>query len=429
MHFSAYQENKLLCFDVVMDYKFILHTRRGELVRKLQKNTVSLFMNGISSIYEHVKKHNKVKRNLLKEFQKSLANISIWSCEMIRNEHQRFQSIYSSFDTNVHKIFSLQRQLHHSNHQPQIDCADFLHQCYLNIARSVWKQPFLMYDIDVDKLTVQKNKLKIEKIILDCIKDTFDHFVTLDDDENENENIIDNDCDILQNNVVPIKTPLKNDNDENNILDTTEYEQQSNIDFDTENEQFQKEGVSEYTESECSISDSFDRSQDADEDKDKDADEDKDADADEYEDEYDTHIDIDGDETLKEHKIYIHKNDNDKDEEDDDEDDEYEDEKDNEEAYDIHDMDVFNEILQDENNNTNTKDLNEIDLQVKNINLSNIDNKKPSFTGTMHQSSPDDNIKIVNYDDKASKVKSLLSLKKKVKTSMLHSHINNPSFF
>jgi hypothetical protein len=451
-----------------MDYKFILHTQRSELVNKLQKNTIGLFMNGIFSIYEHVKRNNKIKRNLLKEFQKSLADISIWSREMIRNEHQRFQASYPLFDKNIHKIFAIQKHLHHSKDNQQIDCADFLHQCYLNIARSLWKQPFLVYDVDIDKLTIQKNKLKIEKVIMHYIKDTFDHFIAFDDeDEDEDENADededkdedenadededkdedkDEDYDVSNIETASLKSQQGNDPEEEiNISLTTEtenqaeqeesdHEEQTIVDIDEDDfnfentesicmdddfEQMEQDDASVYTESELSTSfvdDNDDNDDNDDDNDDNDDDNDDNDDNDEVEDDINEVF-------IHEHKVGDDVNSS----------------PDETLDYNIHEeignhghelaissRDAQNSYEHNDICNVGVHDENK---DIKSINLFDITDKH-IYHKTKDDILPQQNdVKIVNYDEKAGKVKSLLSLKKKVKTSMLNSHIHNPSFF
>lgn len=158
-----------------MESSFYNHTRRQELLRKFSKEATPLFLTGVLSIYTNVKKNNKVSKLLLKEFQQSMVNVSLWSQEIIKNEHQRFINTFATFDKYVFN--TLQTYKNTKNIVP----TEFLHQCYLNIARRLWKQPFLIYDVGVSKIDVQKNVLKIEKIIGECITDTYDAFGNFDE--------------------------------------------------------------------------------------------------------------------------------------------------------------------------------------------------------------------------------------------------------
>jgi hypothetical protein len=57
-----------------------------------------------------------------------------------------------------------------------------MYQCLLNTARLVWKNPVLVYDVGVDKITYQQNKLKLEKLVMMTVKDTFTYYLPFDID-------------------------------------------------------------------------------------------------------------------------------------------------------------------------------------------------------------------------------------------------------
>lgn len=168
---------------------YLLHERRQDYLRKFQKVSTPLFLEGVYSIYANVKRHNKVNKKLLKEFQQSMFDISLWSKDIISTEYERFQSKVPSINKYIQVVFETDKVLRKGHVKSAIDYtpkpSDFIHQCYLNIARALWKQPFLMYDINVTKLTLQKNKLKVERIVNECIQDTFIQYLPLETEEPE----------------------------------------------------------------------------------------------------------------------------------------------------------------------------------------------------------------------------------------------------
>jgi hypothetical protein len=84
-------------------------------------------------------------------------------------------------------IFKLDIVLRHElsknaeKHIPSLN--EFMYQCILNFARVVWKNPMLVYDVGVDKVTIQANKLKLEKLVASVIKDTFTYYLPFDIDD------------------------------------------------------------------------------------------------------------------------------------------------------------------------------------------------------------------------------------------------------
>lgn len=181
-----------------MENTYLMQERRSCFLMKLQQLTTPLFFDGITSIYKNVKQNNKVKRHLLKDFQASMTDVSKWSSDIIKNEHMRFKTEVTIVDKLILSVFQIDLVLRKDLSKNAKDFIpkprDFIHQCYLNIARTLWKQPFLVFDINVSKMELQKNKVKLEKIISTCIRDTFLQFFPIDIDaeltsDNEAESV------------------------------------------------------------------------------------------------------------------------------------------------------------------------------------------------------------------------------------------------
>jgi hypothetical protein len=186
---------------------------------KLQQLTTPLFFDGIISIYKNVKQNNKVKRYLLKDFQSSMTDVSKWSSDIIKNEHMRFKTEVTIVDKLILSVFQIDLVLRKDLSKNAKDFIpkprDFIHQCYLNIARALWKQPFLVFDINVSKMELQKNKVKLEKVINTCIRDTFLQFFPIDIDA---ELTSDNEAE----SVSPDDT--EESSDKNSIVDDTQVD-------------------------------------------------------------------------------------------------------------------------------------------------------------------------------------------------------------
>ena len=155
-----------------------LKEKRDECLTKLQSRIVTVFLQGFLAIYDKVKSKNKRPRELLKEYQYAIREISQWTSEDIKREHDRCRSQCELFDNLVRSIFKLHLAIYNITHECNFDAVipqpgQYMHEVYLNIARRLWKEPFLVYDIKVDKITYQSNMLRFEKIIKKFIADTF----------------------------------------------------------------------------------------------------------------------------------------------------------------------------------------------------------------------------------------------------------------
>ena len=175
-----------------MDNKFYLKEKRCEYIAKLEDITTNLFLQGIISVYKAVKDKCKNNRNILKEFQLSLRDIKEWTRSDLKKEYARFVSeskckFIDKLITSIFKIYYLTNGIK-ENDYPSV--SQYIHECYLNIARRVFKNPYLVYDIGVNSFEISKNNRDIEKIIRRCINDTFVQmlpFSKLDDDDEDGE--------------------------------------------------------------------------------------------------------------------------------------------------------------------------------------------------------------------------------------------------
>lgn len=155
-----------------------LKEKREECSTKIERATTRLYLQTFLNIYQDVKKSNRKPRELLREFQSAVREISAWNVDMIREEYQKFRSACEPFDGIVRSIFKLHLSIYNTTHESEFETnipnpGQYIHETYLNIARRLWKEPNLVYDVKVDKLIYQKNIIRLEKIIRKCLHDTF----------------------------------------------------------------------------------------------------------------------------------------------------------------------------------------------------------------------------------------------------------------
>ena len=155
-----------------------LKEKRDECCAKLSQYTAKIYTKKFLSIYEQTKKNNKKPRMLLKEFQHAVRAISEWTDGEIKEEHNQFRSVYESFDGLVRSIFKVHLAIYNAAHESNFEACipnagQYMHETYLNIARMLWKEPFLLYDVNVPKQEYMKNMIRLEKITKRCMLDTF----------------------------------------------------------------------------------------------------------------------------------------------------------------------------------------------------------------------------------------------------------------
>ena len=138
-----------------------------ELIFKCKTN----FYQGFKSIYESVAKKTINKKYILRDFQNALEFVPLWNTNIIDTEYKRFKKntrcgwlddlIQASFLNMAKEL--LKNTENKSSIQLVIPSGpNFIHKCYINIAREIWKNPKLFYQ------KVSRDELK------DNIEDIYD---------------------------------------------------------------------------------------------------------------------------------------------------------------------------------------------------------------------------------------------------------------
>jgi hypothetical protein len=155
-----------------------LKEKKDECYFKLEQSTSKLYFQTFMDIYKEVKMNNKKSRELMKEFQYAIKKISIWDVDTIKSKHNEFISQCVLFDNLVKSIFKIHLAIYNVVNESEFNAnipqpGQYMHETFLNIARKLWKEPLLIYDVKVDKTIYQANLLRISKIIKKCIRETF----------------------------------------------------------------------------------------------------------------------------------------------------------------------------------------------------------------------------------------------------------------
>jgi len=138
---------------------------------------------GIKSIYDDAKDLYKSNSStsLLFIFRTLLEKIPEWNNELITNETDRIIECSKCdwLDELVTAVYISHTKILMSignNNSNKINLTipkliNFIHKCYINIAREIWKNP-LLFSEDLSGYEYQKNMNVIENIICNCIENT-----------------------------------------------------------------------------------------------------------------------------------------------------------------------------------------------------------------------------------------------------------------
>jgi hypothetical protein len=152
-----------------------------QLVNILKQN---MYM-GVKNILQEAKNEcalNKDQDSTMKYFQDLLSQIPKWNQDIINKESVRIieESGCDWLDDLITAVFvshtRILTSINFSKNKKKINLKipkieHFIHQCYIEIARSFWKNPY-MFDDQIYKYDYQRNRRDCEVIIEQCITET-----------------------------------------------------------------------------------------------------------------------------------------------------------------------------------------------------------------------------------------------------------------
>lgn len=201
-----------------------------ELIQLKQKTELYLIkLEDISSkiireyfieLYRETKKNCKNKNNILKEYQNNLRKIK--DLEDFKKEQilNKFKDKFENYEKLVKYIFQNYFILNKINQISLPKTSDYIHEVYLNVARILYKNPYLVYDIGIKSKDVAYNMGIIDKIITKQIKETIIKLLPINSLEDYNDDIDDKSLDnIFEEDESENENELKEENEiENTFL-------------------------------------------------------------------------------------------------------------------------------------------------------------------------------------------------------------------
>nr|QDY52210.1 hypothetical protein 5_7 [Mimiviridae sp. ChoanoV1] len=162
----------------------VLVDAKIEYTKQLTNILVPYIFEGIKSIYETSKGVCKLNNdsNVLMRFQEQLSQIPKWNQEIIDDEYNRIidnsgcdwldelvTAVFLSHTKILTSIKSSKKKNKINLKIPKID--HFIHKCYIESAREIWKNPYLFSD-NYNQCDYQRNLRDCNNIINDSIQET-----------------------------------------------------------------------------------------------------------------------------------------------------------------------------------------------------------------------------------------------------------------
>ena len=164
------------------NYHHVLVDAKTEYTKQLINMISPRIYEGIESVYKESIKISKYN-NYLKTFQELLSDIPTWNNSIIEGEYERIMKI-SSCDwieelitavfvshTKVLTAIKVKGKKDKTIELKIPNGKNFIHKCYIDIARKFWKRPDLFFH-KYSNLELQRNMFESERIIEITIEET-----------------------------------------------------------------------------------------------------------------------------------------------------------------------------------------------------------------------------------------------------------------
>jgi hypothetical protein len=154
-----------------------------EYTKQLVNTLKPSMYDGLKSIYDDAKEIYKSNSStsLLFIFRTLLEKIPEWNNELIINETDRIidcskcdwldELVTAVYISHTKILMSIGNSNSNKINLTIPKLINFIHKCYINIAREIWKNP-LLFSEDISGYEYQKNINVIENIISNCIENT-----------------------------------------------------------------------------------------------------------------------------------------------------------------------------------------------------------------------------------------------------------------
>jgi len=163
----------------------ILVDAKTEYTKQLVSIIAPYIYSGIKKIYIEAKEEcfeRDEMENTLRNFQKRLSEIPKWNQEIIDDEYTTIiqdskcdwleDLIMAVFVSHTRILTSINFNKNKNKVNLKIPKVDhFIHQCYIEVARCFWKNPYL-FDDSINKYEFQRNRREAEQLIENQIHET-----------------------------------------------------------------------------------------------------------------------------------------------------------------------------------------------------------------------------------------------------------------
>jgi hypothetical protein len=224
-----------------------LHESKNEWGSRLLTILTPFIIEGFKSIFDEsykLCKSNNVEEKYLMTFQNFITRIPKWNPNVIEDEKKRIIEkshcdYLEELVTCVHIIqLKLLTAMRVGQKQKKIDInipklEDFIHKCYINVARVAYKNVYL-FEINIPPLQIQKNNREFEIIIQECILNTIRESIPIENilkaylDETVEEDVVEE----IKEQIIQESLPKNNTEENLHIGETKDVIKSINTELD-----------------------------------------------------------------------------------------------------------------------------------------------------------------------------------------------------
>jgi hypothetical protein len=226
---------------------------KDEYISRFSTVSQKFFIKEFQEMYNEVLEKNEVPKQILREFHNKLMQVASWDSDQIKKriDHMKTSTdcnylddlIQGLLDFYVEMLMITSTRRNVEEAQANLSHNKFIHQCYLSLARELWKHPNLMYH-KFSKSTQQDNYLELEKTVNESILTSIRDLLPF-------KTILENHKNYTKLSKQTFKDTLsENEEDEDEEDDAVEEEEKVEVDEEEEVEEEVEEDVEEDVEEE-----------------------------------------------------------------------------------------------------------------------------------------------------------------------------------
>lgn len=162
-----------------MEHALLISTKKAEYASEILASMREALLGGVRRIFNQAEQEAEQKKVVLRDFQLLLRQVPSWTRERKLQEAEPFRHL-RHVTQSLQNLYALNQQIYGpENCSPPVDLVEFVHSCYVNIARELFSKAHLVHEgAPSDKR--REHLMALEKIVTNGIKHTLRRQIDFD---------------------------------------------------------------------------------------------------------------------------------------------------------------------------------------------------------------------------------------------------------